>query len=381
MTLYFDNNATTKMATEVFDAMAHYFKEEYYNPSSVYLNSKKVSQAIEYSRLQIANLLNTENQQIIFTSCGSEANSLAISGVLNKHSDISTFITSEIEHSSILAIAKYYESKDKKVCYIQVDNNGELIDDSLFEKISFDKCLVSIQWVNSETGVIQDISDVGKIIKKESPDTIFHVDAVQAVGKIPINLEEYPEIDLLSISAHKFYGPKGIGALYCRDKNLLTPIIFGGKQEYGLRAGTENVAGIIGMGKAAESCKSLPEKAKNVEKLRNYFEEELQKKYDFIKIHGKNAPRVFNTSFISFGGIENSLIIAKLDQKGICVSGGSACSSGAIAPSHVLTAMGVDNEQAWSSVRFSFGHFNTLDDINFLIQELDCVLDTLLLLL
>lgn len=314
---YLDNNATTKMAPEVFDAMALYFKEEYYNPSSVYLNAKKVSQAIEHSRLQIANLLNSENQQIIFTSCGSEANSLAISGILNKHNDINTFITSEIEHSSILAIAKYYESKDKKVCYIKVDNNGEFIEDSIFEKILSGKCLVSIQWVNSETGVIQNISRLGKKLKEINSQIILHVDAVQAVGKIPIDLEQIPEIDLLSISAHKFYGPKGVGALFIRDKKLIDPIIYGGKQEFGLRAGTENVPAIIGMGKAAELCNNLLEKTTEVEILRDYFESKLIEKFSFVKPYGKNVKRVYNTSFMSFGEIENQLIISKLDKKGI----------------------------------------------------------------
>ncbi|MEW5819221.1 MAG: cysteine desulfurase family protein [Cyanobacteriota bacterium] len=374
---YFDNNATTPIAEEVLDEMLPYLKTAYYNPSAPYKASQRIKQQIETARESVAKLLGTFPQNIIFTSSGSEANNLAIIGIYNKFNCNINFITSKIEHSSVLKVAEHLESKEQDVSYLYIEQDGRLNKNDLFAKITDKTKLVSIQWVNSETGVIQDISDIGKIIKKETPDTIFHVDAVQAVGKIPINLEEYPEIDLLSISAHKFYGPKGVGALYYRDKSLLTPIIFGGKQEHSLRAGTENVAGIIGMGKAAQICKSLPEKAKNVENLRDYFEEELQRKYDFIKIHGKNAPRVFNTSFISFGELENNLIIARLDQKGICVSGGSACSSGAIAPSHVLTTMGLDNEQAWSSVRFSFGHFNTLEDINFLISELDCVLDTL----
>ncbi len=368
-TIYLDNSATTRVDDEVLKAMLPYFSESYGNPSSIYKIGRDNKKAVEEAREQVAKALNCEASEIYFTSCGSESDNTAIRGIAyaNK-SKGNHIITSKIEHPAVLETCKQLEKEGFEVSYIGVDENGILKLDELENAIKPTTTLISIMFANNEIGTIQPIKEIGEIAKKHQ--VFFHTDAVQAVGSVKIDVKELG-IDALSLSAHKFYGPKGVGALYIRKGVKFDRFLNGGHQERGKRAGTENVAGIVGLGKAIEiAYRDLEEHNKLIKSLRDYYVEEIQKRIPYIKINGDMEKRLPGNSNISFRFIEGEGLLLNLDLKGICASSGSACTSGSLDPSHVLLAIGLPHEIAHGSLRISIGKYNTKEEIDYVIENL-----------
>ena len=365
MKYYFDNSATTRVDDKVLEAMLPYFKEFYGNASSIYRLGQISKNKIEEVREDISKILGCNPDEIYFTSGGSESNNLALKGIMEANTGKGRhLITSVIEHPSVLNTAKYLESIGYEVTYINVDSNGSVNLDELKNSIRQDTVLVSIMSANNEIGTIQNIDEISKICKEN--DVILHTDAVQAIGNIKIDLSN---IDSLSLSSHKFYGPKGIGLLYVRKGILFNPIINGGHQEQNKRAGTENVAAIVGMGKALELVYSnLNEKNKYISDLRDYFESEIKKVIPSVRINGKN--RLPGVSNITIPGIENDTMVIGLDISDICVSSGSACTSGSIEPSHVLKAIGLSDRESKCSIRISIGKYNTKEEVDYLVKSI-----------
>ena len=376
--IYLDNNATTKVDEMVLDAMLPYFKEEYANPSSMYDFSKKSSKAIKQARAQVKDLLGAaDEKEIIFTSCGSESANTAIRGYLNTVKNKKHIITSKIEHPCVLNVYKYLEKQGYKVDYIGVNSNGEINLDELRNAINDDTALVSIMWANNETGVLNPISEISEIIKSKNPETKFFVDAVQGAGKVPINVQE-AGVDMLGISGHKLHAPKGIGALYVNSKTMITPLIIGGHQEKGKRAGTENVPYIVGLGKAAElALDNLDYEMTEVKRLRDKLEHGIIKNIFNARVNTGLAKRVPNTTNIGFEYIEGELILLHLSDIGICASSGSACTSGSLEPSHVLRAMNVPFTAIHGSIRWSLSRFTTEDEIDYVIEKLPNIIETI----
>lgn len=374
--IYLDNNATTKVAPEVLEVMLPYFKEEYANPSSIYEFAKKANHAVRDARGVIKDFLNAENEkEIIFTSCGSESANTAIQGVLNMNKNKRHIITSKVEHPCVLNLYQTLEKQGYKVDYIGVNSNGELDLAQLEEAINYDTALVSIMYANNETGVIFPIEKISEIIKSKNKETKFFVDAVQVSGKIPIDVQA-AGIDLLGISGHKFHAPKGIGALYVNSKTLVTPLIIGGHQERGKRAGTENVPYIVGMSKAAElAVDSLKYEASEVKRLRDKLETGILKKVFNARLNTGAANRVPNTSNIGFEYIEGELILLHLSDLGICASSGSACTSGSLEPSHVLRAMNVPFTAIHGSIRWSLSRYTTEKEIDYVLDVLPGIIN------
>ena len=374
--IYLDNNATTKVAPEVLEVMLPYFKEEYANPSSIYEFAKKANHAVRDARGVIKDFLNAENEkEIIFTSCGSESANTAIQGVLNMNKNKRHIITSKVEHPCVLNLYQTLEKQGYKVDYIGVNSNGELDLAQLEEAINYDTALVSIMYANNETGVIFPIEKISEIIKSKNKETKFFVDAVQVSGKIPIDVQA-AGIDLLGISGHKFHAPKGIGALYVNSKTLVTPLIIGGHQERGKRAGTENVPYIVGMAKAAElAVDSLKYEASEVKRLRDKLETGILKKVFNARLNTGAANRVPNTSNIGFEYIEGELILLHLSDLGICASSGSACTSGSLEPSHVLRAMNVPFTAIHGSIRWSLSRYTTEKEIDYVLDVLPGIIN------
>ena len=374
--IYLDNNATTKVAPEVLDIMLPYFKEEYANPSSIYEFAKKSNHAVREARGVIKDFVNAANEkEIIFTSCGSESANTAIMGVLNMNKNKRHIITSKVEHPCVLNLYQNLEKQGYKVDYIGVNSNGELDLAQLEEAINYDTALVSIMYANNETGVIFPIEKISEIIKSKNKETKFFVDAVQVAGKIPIDVQA-AEIDLLGISGHKFHAPKGVGALYVNSKTLITPLIIGGHQERGKRAGTENVPYIVGMAKAAElASDNLKYEANEVKRLRDKLETGILKKVFNARINTGIASRVPNTSNIGFEYIEGELILLHLSDLGICASSGSACTSGSLEPSHVLRAMNVPFTAIHGSIRWSLSRYTTEKEIDYVLDVLPGIID------
>ena len=374
--IYLDNNATTKVAPEVLEAMLPYFKEEYANPSSIYEFAKNANHAVRDARGVIKDFLNAENEkEIIFTSCGSESANTAIQGVLNMNKNKRHIITSKVEHPCVLNLYQTLEKQGYKVDYIGVNSNGELDLAQLEEAINYDTALVSIMYANNETGVIFPIEKISEIIKSKNKETKFFVDAVQVSGKIPIDVQA-AGIDLLGISGHKFHAPKGIGALYVNSKTLITPLIIGGHQERGKRAGTENVPYIVGMAKAAElAVDSLKYEASEVKRLRDKLETGILKKVFNARLNTGAANRVPNTSNIGFEYIEGELILLHLSDLGICASSGSACTSGSLEPSHVLRAMNVPFTAIHGSIRWSLSRYTTEKEIDYVLDVLPGIIN------
>ncbi len=374
--IYLDNNATTKVAPEVLDVMLPYFKEEYANPSSIYEFAKKSNHAVREARGVIKDFINAANEkEIIFTSCGSESANTAIMGVLNMNKNKRHIITSKVEHPCVLNLYQNLEKQGYKVDYIGVNSNGELDLAQLEEAINYDTALVSIMYANNETGVIFPIEKISEIIKSKNKETKFFVDAVQVAGKIPIDVQA-AEIDLLGISGHKFHAPKGVGALYVNSKTLITPLIIGGHQERGKRAGTENVPYIVGMAKAAElASDNLKYEANEVKRLRDKLETGILKKVFNARINTGIASRVPNTSNIGFEYIEGELILLHLSDLGICASSGSACTSGSLEPSHVLRAMNVPFTAIHGSIRWSLSRYTTEKEIDYVLDVLPGIID------
>lgn len=374
--IYLDNNATTKVAPEVLDAMMPYFECEYANPSSIYDFAKNANHAVRDARGVIKDFVNAASEkEIIFTSCGSESANTAIQGVLNMNKNKRHIITTKVEHPCVLNLYQSLEKQGYKVDYIGVNSNGELDLAQLEAAINYDTALVSIMYANNETGVIFPIEKISEIIKSKNKETKFFVDAVQVAGKIPIDVQA-AGIDLLGISGHKFHAPKGIGALYVNSKTLITPLIIGGHQERGKRAGTENVPYIVGMAKAAElAVDSLKDEATEVKRLRDKLETGILKNIFNARLNTNVTNRVPNTTNIGFEYIEGELILLHMSDTGICASSGSACTSGSLEPSHVLRAMNVPFTSIHGSIRFSLSRYTKESEIDYVLEKMPAIIN------
>ena len=366
---YFDHAATTRVKEEVLREMIPYFNMQYGNASSIYSIARQSKRAIEDARQKVANAINSKVKEIYFTSCGTESDNLALKGVAysnmqkGKH-----IITSKIEHPAILESCKTLEKQGFSITYLNVNEEGFISLEELEKSIRPDTILISIMFANNEIGTIEPIKQIGEIAKKYQ--IIFHTDCVQAIGNAKIDVNEM-NIDLLSMSAHKFYGPKGVGALYVREGIQFDRIQDGGHQEKNKRSGTENVAGIVGLGKAIEIAdKNLDEHIKKLTDLRDYYFSQLKKKIPNCKINGSTEKRLPGNANVSFPNVDGEELLLKLDEKGICASTGSACSSGSSNPSHVLVAIGLDKEFANGALRITLGDDNTKEDIDFLVEQL-----------
>lgn len=367
MKIYLDNNATTRLDDDAFDAMIPFFKEEYGNAFSLHLFGRETGKAVAESRKVIADLLGVLPEEIIFTGSGTEGDNLAIRGVARAYKNRGKhIIVSSIEHPGVRNTCKDLEKEGFEITVLNVDKNGVVDLEQLKSAIKDETILISVMHANNETGVIQPIEEIGKIAKENK--ILFHVDAVQSMGKLEINPKEMG-IDLLVFTAHKFYGPKGVGALYVRNGVRLGKVITGGGQERKLRPGTTNTPLIVGMAKALEKAYAeREEENKRVGELRDYFEEEISVRIPEIVINGKNVPRLPGTSSITFKYVEGESILLSLSMKGIAVSSGSACSSDELQASHVLLAMGIPVEFAHGTIRFSLGKYNTKEEIDYTIE-------------
>lgn len=367
--IYFDNAATTKLDDEVLKEMLPYLKDNYGNPSSIYKLGREARKAIEDSREKIAKVLNCKANEIYFTAGGSESDNTAIKGIAKANKKRGNhIITSKIEHPAVLETCKQLEKEGFEITYISVDEKGIVDLEELKKSIKPTTILITIMFANNEIGTIQPIEEIGKIAKGNN--IYFHTDSVQAVGSIKIDVQKL-NIDSLSLSGHKFYGPKGVGALYVKTGVPFEKFIFGGHQERNKRAGTENVAGIVGIGKAIElAYENLDEYNKKIKELRDYYVKQVEEKIPYIKINGDMEKRLPGNSNISFRFIEGEGLLLNLDLKGICASSGSACTSGSLDPSHVLLAIGLPHEIAHGSLRVSIGKYNTKEEIDYLIENL-----------
>ena len=368
-TVYFDNSATTKTDEEVVKAMLPYLSESYGNPSSIYKIGRDNKKAIEDARQIVAQTLNCDSKEIYFTAGGSESDNTAIRGIAYGYkSKGNHIITSKIEHPAVLETCKQLEKEGFEVTYLNVNENGIVDLEELKKSIKPTTTLITIMFANNEIGTIEPIKEIGEIAKANN--VLFHTDAVQAVGSVRIDVKEL-NIDSLSMSAHKFYGPKGVGALYVRQGVKFEKFVNGGHQERNKRAGTENVPGIVGLGKALEiAYRDLDEHNKKIKELRDYFVESIKEKIPYIKINGDMEKRLPGNSNISFRFIEGEGLLLNLDLKGICASSGSACTSGSLDPSHVLLAIGLPHEIAHGSLRISIGKYNTKEEVDYLIENL-----------
>ena len=365
--IYLDNAASTKIHDDVLDSMIPYLKEQYGNPSSIHRYGRMAHKAIEKARKQIASLINADTSEILFTSGGTESNNTVLNGVAMKNPS-SKIITSMIEHDAILEPCKKLSQNGFDVEYISVDSYGMINPIDIENAISEKTSIVSIMFGNNEVGTIQPISEIAKICSKHN--VLFHTDAVQAVGKVPINVKEL-SIDLLSISSHKLYGPKGIGALYIKNGINLDPVILGGGQEHGLRSGTENVANIVGFGKACEIAKNnLSENISHTKKLRDILVEKVLNEIPKVTLNGHLQSRLPNNAHFTFLGVNGEDLIIKLDENGIAASTGSACSVNTQKASHVLESMGFSLEQITGSLRLTMGIFNDQKEIEQTVHTL-----------
>ena len=366
---YFDNAATTKVKKEVMDKMFPYFIESYGNPSSLYTLGRTAKIGIEEARREVADLINCDKNEIYFTSGGTESDNTALKGImyLNKNKG-KHVITTKIEHHAILNTCKTLEENGYKVTYLNVGKDGIIQLEELVNAITEDTVLISAMFANNEIGSVQPIQKIGEIAKEKG--IIFHTDAVQACGNVKIDVKKM-NIDMLSLSGHKIGAPKGIGALYVNKNIEFKNLIDGGHQERDKRAGTENVPGMIGLGEACKIAKNNMEKHINQLKvLRNIFVSEIQKQVPDIKINGSMEHRLPGNTNISFKGVNGNALLMRLDEKGICASAGSACSSGSSMPSHVLTAIGLTSEYAEGTLRVTFGDENTKEDVEYLVTSL-----------
>jgi cysteine desulfurase len=376
MRVYLDNNATTKMDNEVFEAMVPYLTEYYGNASSLHLFGKETNKAMNESRETIAKYLGVEPNEIIFTASGSESDNLAIRGIARAYKNRGKhIIASPIEHPAIKNTLKDLEDEGYEITILHVDKNGVLDIEELKNAIKDETILITVMHANNEVGTFQPIEEIGKIAKENK--IIFHVDAVQTMGKVDIKPKEMG-IDLLSFSAHKFYGPKGIAALYWRNGVRFGKVLTGGGQEGKRRPGTSNVPGMVGMAKALEiAYRDMAEEFKKEEELRDYFESEVLKRIPEVVINAKEAKRLPGTSSITFKYLEGESILLSLSYKGIAVSSGSACSSDDLQASHVLLAMGIEPEFAHGTIRFGLGKYNTKEEIDYTLDVLVEVIEKL----
>jgi len=363
---YLDNNATTPVLPEVFEAMRPYFAEHFGNASSIHHHGQEARAAVERAREAIAELLGCRAPEIVFTSGGTEADNLAIFGIARPGDHV---ISSTIEHHAVLNSCKRLEAMGCAVTFVPVDSRGLVDPEDVHHALRPNTRLITIMMANNETGVLQPVEEIGKIAAEA--DVYFHTDAVQAAGKVPVSTRRIT-CDLLSISGHKLHAPQGVGALYVRKGTILQPLLFGGSHERSRRAGTENVAGIVGLGKAVELARAGLENGSvtRMAALRDRIQKTIVSEIEASGVNGQDAPRVPNTTNIYFDYIEGEALVIALDLKGLAVSTGAACSSGAIEPSHVLTAMGLPPDRARASIRFSLGKQNSAADVDFALELL-----------
>ena len=372
--IYLDNSATTPIKTEVLQEMMPYLTTEYGNASSLYSVGRNAKRAIEKARNRVAELLNCNHNEIYFTGGGSESDNIALKGFAYANKEKGNhIITSKIEHPAILETCKTLERQGFEVSYINVNEDGIIDVEELRKSIKPNTILISVMTANNEVGTIQPIEEIAKIAHDNN--IVFHTDAVQAIGNVQIDVEKM-RIDMLSLSSHKIYGPKGVGALYIKSGIEVEKFINGGHQEKDRRAGTENVAGIVGLGKAAEIArKNMETHIRNLSKIRDYYIKKVQKEIPDIRINGSMENRLPGNANISFKGINASELIFKLDERGICVSSGSACSSGNTNPSHVLTAMNVPEVYLNSAIRTTFGDNNTFEQVDYVVKILKQIIN------
>lgn len=373
--IYMDNNATTRVAPEVFTEMAPYFSEYYGNPSSMHSFGGTVGRQISLARERVASLINAAPEEIIFTSCGTESDSTAIQAALASNPDKKHIITTRVEHPAIKNLCEHLEKTGYRVSWVPVDRAGRLDMDFLYDKLTEDTAIVSVMWANNETGVIFPVEQIARVTAERG--IVFHTDAVQAVGKLPVDVKA-TAVNMLSLSGHKIHAPKGVGALYVRKGTKFFPFLIGGHQERGRRGGTENTASIIGLGKAAETARAnFAKDTARVRHLRNKLETGILEKIPNALLNGDKENRLPNTLNISFEYIEGEAILLMMDQLGICASSGSACTSGSLEPSHVLRAMGVPFTAAHGSIRFSLSIYNTEKEIDFVLEKLPPIIQRL----
>jgi cysteine desulfurase len=375
MKVYLDNSATTAMAPEVIDAMLPFFAEEMGNAQSVHSFGQRAKAAVEKARREVAALINAAPAEIVFVSGGTEADNLAVRGIAQAHRDHGRhIITTRIEHPAVLATCEALETEGSRVTYLPVSKAGIVSVDALRQAISDDTILISIMLANNETGTIQPVEEIAGVVgeaRERGLDHLhFHTDAVQAVAKVPVDVKQLG-VDLLSLSGHKIHGPKGIGALYVRKGIRLGKLLYGGHHERDRRAGTENVPGIVGLGRAAELARTqLDERISRMRKLRDYLEQHVISRFPGVRVNGDTERRVPNVSNVSFDGVDGESLLISLDLKGVAVSTGSACASGSLEPSHVLQALGLSRHEVRGSLRFSLGAYSTREEIDYAVSVL-----------
>lgn len=376
--VYMDNNATTKVAPEVAELMLNYLTEQYGNPSSMHTFGGAVGEALTTARAQVADLIGADPEEIVFTSCGTESDSTAILSALRTYPEKRHVITTRVEHPAVKSLCENLEiatGQKYRVTRLKVDSSGMLDLQEYQKALSDDTAIVSIMWANNETGVVYPVEEMAKMAKERG--ILFHTDAVQAVGKLPINLREL-DVDFLSLSGHKLHAPKGIGVLYVKRGTLFVPFLTGGHQEHGRRGGTENVAAIIGLGKACElAAAKMEEEDTRVRAMRDRLEDGLLAAIPKSLLNGHKSHRLPNTTNISFEYVEGEAILLHMNRYNICASSGSACTSGSLEPSHVLRAMGVPFTAAHGSIRFSLSVYNSEDEIDFVIDKMPKIIASL----
>jgi cysteine desulfurase len=374
--VYFDNNATTPLAPEVFELMRPYMLEDYGNASSIHWFGQRAKAGVEKAREQVARLLNARASEIVFTSGGTESDNTAILGIVEAaRGERKHVVTSTIEHPAVLSTAKLLEKRGVSVSYVRVGSSGVIDPADVANALRPETVLISIMHANNELGTLQPLEEIGRIARER--DIYFHTDAVQSIGKIPVDVEKLA-VDLLALSAHKLNGPKGVGALYIRRGTILRPLLHGGHHERDRRPGTENVAGIVGLGAAAEIARiHLAEEHDRVAALRDRLEAGILANIPRVVVNGDRAHRVPTTTNMTFDFIEGEGFVIATDLRGIACSTGSACSSGSLEPSHVLSAIGLKPEQARASIRFSLGRFNTDEDVDAALKMLPAVVEQL----
>jgi cysteine desulfurase len=372
---YFDNNATTRVAPEVLDAMLPFLRDHYGNPSSIYKFGSQTAREVEEARAKVAALLNADPKEIVFTSCGTESNNAALHSALATHPGRRHILTTAVEHSAIIAHCAFLQKQGCEVTFLPVDADGSLDLHLLDQSIRPDTALVSVMWANNETGVVFPIEEIAAIC--HSKNVLFHTDATQVPGKMKIDVKAL-DADLLTLSAHKLHAPKGIGLLYVKRRIKFQPYLLGGHQERGRRAGTENVAGIVAFGRAAElALANFQDENTRVRALRDRMEKGILTGIPNTIRNGAKEPRLPNTSNIAFDFVEGESILLHLDQIGVCASSGSACTTGSLEPSHVLTAMGISSARARGCIRFSLGIYNTGEEVDHLLEHLPRIISKL----
>ena len=373
--VYMDNNATTQVAPEVIEEMLPYLGQFYGNPSSMHTFGGNVGMKLKEARAKLADLLGAQPEEIVLTSCGTESDSTAIWAALRSNPDKRHVMTSNVEHPAVKNLAEYLSQNGYRVTFVPVDRQGNLDTQYLFDHLTDDTAIVSLMWANNETGVIFPVEEIAR--RTHAKGVVFHTDAVQAVGKLPINMAS-SRIDMLSLSGHKLHAPKGVGALYVRRGTKYAPFLMGGHQEHGRRGGTENVASIVALGKAAElAAANIAAENDRVMRMRDKLENALLEQIPNSMVNGDPNNRLPNTSSIAFEYVEGEAILLMMDEFHICASSGSACTSGSLEPSHVLRAMDVPFTAAHGSIRFSLSIYNTEEEIDLIIEKMPPIIERL----